>query len=165
MLIRKANPSDALRIAKIYNQYLGVSTMDLVPYTIESVTQTMQQQNDREQYLILELNEAVIGWGQIKKYSDRKGYQYACETAVYIDQKHLSKGLGTQLKKSVIELCKDLDYKHLVAKIQADNDVSIHYNEQLGYEMVGIQKRIGFVNGVWKDVAIMQLLLDESTQP
>ena len=97
---------------------------------------------------------------QIKKYSERKGYQFACETAVYLDQDQLSKGLGTKLKKSVIQYCKDLGYKHLVAKIQADNEVSVHYNERLGYEIVGTQKRIGFANGKWKDVVIMQLLLD-----
>ena len=98
--IRKAILSDAAVIANIYNQYLGVSTMDLIPYTQESVEQTMNNQNDREVYLMLDVDDKSIGWGQIKKYSDRKGYQFACETAIYMDKDHLSKGYGSRFKKS-----------------------------------------------------------------
>ena len=39
------------------------------------------------------------------------------------------------------------------------NQISIAYNLKLGYTMVGIQKEIGYVNGKYCDVAIMQLLL------
>ena len=158
--IRKAKLDDATAIANIYNQYLGVATMDLIPYTKESVEQTIGDQNERECFLVAFLDSSCIGWGQIKKYSDRKGYHYACETAVYLHEDFLGKGYGSTLKKAIIETCRQLDYKHLVAKIQADNEVSIHYNRRLGYDIVGTQKRIGHVDGNWKDVVIMQLLID-----
>ena len=158
MNIREATLNDAARIAEIYNTYLGISTMDLVPYTNESVSFTLSNQANKEKFFVLEDNSQVIGWGQIKKYSDREGYKFACETAVYLDEDYLGKGHGTTLKQHVIHACKELGYKHLVAKIQADNTVSIHYNEKLGYRIVGKQNRIGFVNGKWKDVIIMELL-------
>ena len=134
--------------------------MDLEPYTLESVQVVMTAQSNREKFYILEKEKVILGWAQIKKYSDREGYKYACETAVYLDKQQLRKGYGTYLKKFIIDQCRKFDYNHLVAKIQADNDISILYNEKLGYTIVGKQKKIGFVNGVWKDVVIMQLILD-----
>ena len=42
----------------------------------------------------------------------------------------------------------------------ARNKVSIHYNQKLGYELVGIQKQIGFTDGEWVDVAILHLVFE-----
>jgi len=63
------------------------------------------------------------------------------------------------MKKWIIEKCKELGYHHLVAKIFASNKASIEYNRKLGYEIVGTQNKIGFVDGEWQDVTIMQLLI------
>ncbi len=38
---------------------------------------------------------------------------------------------------------------------------SIEYNLRFGYEVVGIQREIGFKNGHWQDVAVLQLVLDD----
>lgn len=54
--------------------------------------------------------------------------------------------------------CRELNYHHLVAKIFAVNETSIKYNERLGYTIVGQQKEIGWKDGQWTDVVIMQYL-------
>ena len=61
----------------------------------------------------------------------------------------------------MIERCRAYGYHHLVAKILADNTRSIEYNLRFGYERVGVQREIGFKNGHWQDVAILQLVLDD----
>ena len=63
------------------------------------------------------------------------------------------------MKKWIIAKCKELGYHHLVAKIFATNKASIAYNQKLGYEIVGTQREIGYVDGRWQDVTIMQLLI------
>ena len=59
-----------------------------------------------------------------------------------------------------MQVCKDLNYRHLVAKILGDNQSSIAYNQRLGYTIVGTQKEVGFRDGKWQDVVIMQYLID-----
>ena len=121
----------------------------------------MQKFHDRERLYVLRDDEnVVIGWGIIKRYSDRDGYRFACETAVYLTQPELGKGYGTLMKLFLIDRCKEMDYHHLVAKIFATNTASIEYNRKLGYEIVGRQKEIGFKNGTWMDIVIMGLTLD-----
>ena len=63
------------------------------------------------------------------------------------------------MKKWIIKKCRELGYHHLVAKIFSSNIASIEYNKKLGYELVGKQNEIGFVDGVWQDVTILQLLI------
>jgi phosphinothricin acetyltransferase len=47
-----------------------------------------------------------------------------------------------------------------VAKLWADNERSRALHRACGYELVGVQREIGRVEGAWRDVAIMQKILD-----
>ncbi len=54
------------------------------------------------------------------------------------------------------EHCRDCGIHHAVAKVIADNSRSMAFHQRFGYELVGIQKAIGHMNGKWTDVAILQ---------
>ena len=110
----------------------------------------------REKLFIAEVSNKVIGWAIIKKYSDRIGYARSCETSVYLTKSETGKGYGPKIKNKLIKECKQLGYTHLVAKIMSVNKTSINYNLKLGYEIVGEQKNIGFINGKYHNVTIMQ---------
>ena len=159
--IRIAQVADHSKIASIYNEYiaLGNATMEEVLHTESDITAWTKKFHDRERLYVMVDKEAVIGWGIIKRYSDRKGYRYACETAIYLTSTERGKGYGTMLKKFLIEDCKSMEYRHLVAKIFAINEASINYNLKLGYTIVGRQNQIGFRNEKWQDIVIMQYLI------
>lgn len=160
--ISEAEPADYLDIAMIYNEFisLGTSTMDDSLKTKGDIAVWVEKFNDREKLYVLKENNGIIGWGIIKRYSEREGYRFACETAVYLTETKLGKGFGTMMKKHLFEVCKKLAYRHLVAKIFASNKASIIYNEKLGYTIVGTQKQIGFKNNEWQDIVIMQYIID-----
>ena len=162
LIIREAEKSDTTAIADIYNEHIavGMSTMDRALKSALDIQSWLNDFNERELILVLEQTGMIIGWGIIKRYSDREGYKFACETGVYLKSDQLGKGYGTYIKKEIIERCRQFSYHHLVAKIFSGNQGSIIYNQKLGYEVVGTQKQIGHVNGEWMDVTIMQLLLD-----
>jgi len=155
-----ALPADYSTIANIYNEYIlkGGATMDEVIKTEKDIAGWVEKFNDRERLFVLKKQTQIIGWGIIKKYSDRSGYRTTCETAIYLTASELGKGYGTFLKKEVMRVCKGLGYRHLVAKILGGNEASIVYNQKLGYTIVGRQKEVGFRDGRWYDVVIMQYL-------
>ncbi len=149
-------------VADIYNEYilLGNVTMEESLYDYDRVKKWVEGFDESEKILVLKNAQGrVIGWGVVKKYSEREGYKTACETSVYLTQQECGKGYGTMLKKHLIEECKKVGYHHIVAKIFASNTSSIEYNLKLGYEMVGRQKEIGYKNGHWQDVVILQYLI------
>lgn len=157
-----SSPADHAAIAGIYNEYirLGNATMDDTLKVAADIAGWVNKFHDRERLFVMKRGDVVIGWGIIKRYSEREGYRFACETAVYLTQSELGKGLGTQMKRHLIAVCRELEYKHLVAKIFAENTASIVYNERLGYSVVGRQNKIGFKNGRWQDIVIMQYLIE-----
>ncbi|MDH3637418.1 MAG: GNAT family N-acetyltransferase, partial [Gammaproteobacteria bacterium] len=73
----------------------------------------------REAILVAAARKRVIAWGIVKQYSDRPGYQYACETSVYVANAHQGRGYGSTLLTAVVARAQALGYRHLVAKIQA----------------------------------------------
>ena len=159
--IRTATLNDCEVIASINNEHIlkGESSMETELKTKADFVKLMKSFNERELIQCLEVNNEVIGWGIIKRYSDRPGYSAACETTIYLRSEQIRKGYGSKMKLSLIEKCKELGYHHLVAKIFATNKASIAYNQKLGYEIVGTQREIGNINGKWLDVTIMQLIL------
>ncbi len=158
---RTATHGDAAPLAEIYNQYLGKATQDTTFREAGFFIEMMDNLGDKETMLVVEKEKTVVGYGILKKYSWKEGYRYAGEISLFLDGKNLGGGIGKKLMHQLIGQAKNMEYKHLVARIMAINDGSIQFHKKLGYEMVGIQKRIGFSNGGWQDVAIMQLLLHE----
>lgn len=161
--IRTATADDAAVIADIYNEsvHAGDASMDDELKDAGCYLNLMASFDKRETILILENTDTILGWGIIKKYSDRTGYRFCCETAVYLRRNLVRNGYGTKIKLALIERCRQMGYHHLLARIFASNESSIKYNQKLGYQIVGRQQEIGYKNGRWQDVVIMQLVLAE----
>ncbi len=161
--IREATAVDAPTLAAIYNASIaaGDSTMDEEEKSATDFRRQMARFGEREALLVMEQEGKVIGWGIIKRYSDRAGYRFACETSIYFRRDLTGKGYGSQLQAALMERCRHLGYHHVLARIMAVNRGSIRFHERFGYEVVGVQREIGFKQGRWHDVVIMQCLLGQ----
>ena len=160
--VREAKMEDAHAICSIYNQHLGEATLDIQPLSPDYYTQFLSTKSELEKLYILCSKDQIIAFSQIKKYSPKKGYQFTCETSTFFEKAYIGRGFGSKLKQFIIEECGKLGYQHIVARIMAANKVSIDYNLKLGYEIVGVQKKVGFVDGQWHDVVMMQYLFDQN---
>ena len=161
--IRSATEADAGAIADIYNESIRAvdSTMVDQPIAGEEILGQMRAFSKKEGYYVMEQGAYMVGWGVIKRFGKGPAYEYTGETSVFLRRSETGKGYGTKLKSYVVEQCKALGYHHLTARVWASNTVSIEYNKQFGYEVVGIQKEIGFMGGEWKDVALLQLVFNK----
>lgn len=160
--VRPAIGADAAAIARIYSESIRArdSTMDTEPVTAAETGIWLERLTSRETLLVVENEGAVRGWGIVKKYSDRTGYREACETSVYLERKWTRRGLGSLVQRHLMDFCRSAGYHHLVAKVWADNEGSAEMHRRFGYELVGVQREIGLVDGKRRDVAIFQCLLD-----
>lgn len=165
--LRDARPADAAAIAAIYNETVDVgdASMDEVHRDESAVRERLASLGEREACLVLEELRpdgvgAVVGWGAIESYSPRGGYRFAAETAVYLRRDRTRRGLGSRIKLALIERARELGLHHLVAKVLSANAASLEYNRRLGYEVVGVQREIGWRGGRFHDVTILQLVLE-----
>ncbi|HEX7070494.1 MAG TPA: GNAT family N-acetyltransferase [Rhodothermales bacterium] len=166
-IIRPCTESDVSAVASILNESIAArdSTLMLEPVSDATVLGWMAHFNDRERLFVLEEAGVVVGWGIIRRYSDREGYRLTCETSIFLRRSERGRGLGSFLQRALMDRCRELGYHHLVAKIFADNQTSIRLHQRFGYRMVGVQKEIGIVDGRWQDVAILQYVFDENDSP
>ena len=135
--------------------------MDRRFYSAGEMQQLTEKFDDRETILIAEQDKRVLGWGIIKRYSDRIGYRVACETSIYFSLTETGKGHGSILQAALLKQVVNFGYHHVVAKILAANPKSVQFHQRFGFEIVGTQKEIGYYQGRWHDMVIMQLVLPQ----
>ncbi|MFK8114205.1 MAG: N-acetyltransferase family protein [Rubripirellula sp.] len=155
--VREAAVTDADAIARIYNTQVdaGGSTFDTQHWNRAAVCDLLDF-GEPDGWFVAEENGGVVGWASVRRYSLRIGYRFTCETAIYLSPIAFGKGIADELQQRVESHCCDHKMHHAVAKIIADNERSIAFHRRFGYELVGIQKEIGYMNGSWSDVAILQ---------
>ncbi len=164
--VRRARADDCAAIAGIYNQAIASRrcTMDTELVTAGGALDQLHGLRLREALLVATPEKGtgapVRGWGVVKRYSNRPGYHLTCETSVYVHEAERGQGYGAALQRELLRHATAFGYRHLVAKILAVNTESIAFHQRHGFEEVGVQRRIGLIDGVWHDVAILQYLID-----
>ncbi len=86
--IQLAQPKHYAAIAEIYNESIRTNkaTMYSQLFTDSDIANWVNNYDDRERLLVYLKEEAVIGWGNIKRYSEREGYRFAGITSVFFTE-------------------------------------------------------------------------------
>ena len=157
LVVRDATLADAGFIADVYNHYVrhGGATMDTVERSVGEQQLRLASMGSREAALIAELDGVSVGFTTIRNYSDRGGYAPACETSTYLHVDARGRGVGTALKRTAIARARNMGYHHMSARVMSTNLASIALNQKLGYEIVGVQRQVGFRDGRWIDITLM----------
>ena len=159
--IRAARLDDCAAMARIYAEAIasGISTMEDGPVSAEQMRERVQKLSAREAALVVEHAGECGGFGWLKAYSDRFGYRFACETSIYLAASLHGIGLADALQRELLDRARALEYRHVVAKILTVNARSLRFHARHDFELVGVQRSIGYIDGTWHDVSILQCLL------
>jgi L-amino acid N-acyltransferase YncA/glutathione synthase/RimK-type ligase-like ATP-grasp enzyme len=162
LVIRSANRCDDAAIAAILQDAIEVGgvTMEAGPVAAPQIASKREQLDRRERLLVAECRGEVVGWAEAKLYSPRKGYEKCCETSIYLRGSEEGRGIGRRLYQALLLQVKDQRFEHVVARIVAGNDRSLAFHRAAGFDVVGVQRNIGFLGGRWYDVVILQNLLN-----
>lgn len=89
----------------------------------------------------------------------KKLIQSTVEDTIYIHPLHRGKGIGKQILKFLIEKAKDTGAANIIAKVCAENYISLHLHKSFGFVEVGKLIKVGSKFGRFLDVIILQLIL------
>lgn len=153
--LREMLPSDEVRVLEIFRQGIdgGISTFETEVPTAEAWS--MGYFNDCRWVLENEKNE-VVGWCALKPVSKRECYKGVAEVSIYFDNEYQGKGLGSVLLKKLILDSEDHGFWTLQTNIFSENETSIKFHQKNGFRIVGVRKKIGKLNGEWKDIILME---------
>lgn len=160
-VIRTATLADAEAICRIYNVALTErrSTFETEPRSSEDFAGRID--DARFPLLVAEAEQDVIGWAGLASYSGRPCYVGIGECSVYVAVEARGCGVGTSLTEALADAARSNDFHKLIGKLFTDNLASIRLVERCGFASVGLHQRHGRLDGEWRDVLVVERLLDE----
>jgi phosphinothricin acetyltransferase len=101
-------------------------------------------------------NNEVLGWAALTAISDRCVFAGVAEVSVYVAENARGNGIGKKLLAELIKQSEQNNYWTLEARIFSENIPSIKIHQDNGFRIIGKRERIGKLNGVWRDVILLE---------
>ncbi len=152
--IRDMTPEDWPQVAAIYAE--GIATGNSTFETEVPPYDAWAAKHLPDFSLVACDGPAVVGWAALGPYSGRSVYAGVAETSVYVGREHRGRGAGTALLKAIIEQSERRGIWTLQAGIFPENVASVTMCKRHGFREVGVRRRLGRLNGVWRDVLLLE---------
>lgn len=157
---RQATPADVPRITEIYNQGIAdrVATFETEPRTEETVRGWFVSSYP---IIVVEDESGVIAWAGTSAYRPRTCYAGIAEFSVYVDRAARGRGAGRVAMGALVTAARDAGLDKLVSRVFVENTASRRLMRSLGFREVGVYRRHARLDGVWRDVVIVERLLQD----
>lgn len=164
MHARVATVRDASAIAAIYNQGIEdrVATFETNPRTAVMVEAWFDGQHP---IVVVDHGDEVIAYASSSSYRPRACYAGIVEFSVYVRRDCRGKGAGRLALIRLIKECERARFWKLVSRVFVENAASRALLTSLGFREVGVYEKHGQLDGVWRDVVIVEYLLLEDRTP
>ncbi len=98
----------------------------------------------------------LLGWAALTPVSGRCVYAGVGDLSVYVAASARGRGVGRALLMALIEASERSGIWTLQAGVFPENKASLELHRRCGFREVGRRERIGRMNGVWRDVILME---------
>ena len=166
-VVRDAAVEDAAACAAIYRPYVTdtVITFEYEPPTPEDMARRIAVAREKHAWVVLEEDGRVVGYAYSAPVKDRAAYRWACEVSVYLELGRRRGGAGRALYEALFERLTARGYRRLIAGMTLPNPASEGLHRAMGFEPIGVQRRIGWKNGDWHDVGWVQRSIGDDGPP
>lgn len=161
--IRRARREDCAAIAAIYNEGIAErrSTFETEPRTAADLEHWLR--SPYGPVLLAERHGAPVGWARLSPYSSRRCYAGVAEASIYVRASERRRGVGTALAMTLKDAAEQAGRHKVVGRLFADNEASRRLVARCGFRDVGLHLRHGRLDGRWRDVTVVELLLGEAS--
>jgi phosphinothricin acetyltransferase len=156
--IRPATLDDAEAIARIYNQGMDdrVATFETRPRTASDVRRWFDGVHP---IVVLYDGGEVVAFASTSTYRPRECYAGIAEFSVYVERGMRGRGYGRAAMSALIEAVEKAGFWKLLSRVFVENTSSRHLLQSLGFREVGVYENHAQLDGVWRDVVIVEKLL------
>ncbi|MFL9919803.1 GNAT family N-acetyltransferase [Paraburkholderia fungorum] len=159
-MVRDATETDLPAIQAIYAHHVltGVASFEEIPPSVDELrTRLASVRSHGLPYMVAEIDGEVAGYCYATPYRPRAAYRNTIEDSIYIGDAYRGRGLGRVLLQALIERCETGPWRQMVAVIaDGGSGGSLSLHTQLGFELTGTLKAVGFKHGRWLDTTLMQ---------
>lgn len=169
-MIRTAAAEDAGRLLEIYSYYVENTAVSFEYDTpsVEEFRNRISAVLEKFPYLVWERDGKISGYAYASPFKERKAYERAVETTIYVDKDERGKGLGRELymelerilaQQNIINLNAYIAYPEKEDEYLTGDSVSFH--EHMGYRAAGELNKCGYKFGRWYNLVIMEKCIEE----
>lgn len=152
--------ADAAACAAVYAPYVTGTTTSFeeVPPSPQEMTARVAAASATHAWLVAESPDgAVLGYAYGTPFRARPAYRWTVEVSVYLAADAPRRtGAGRLLYERLLETLAARGYYRAVAGIALPNDASVGLHRALGFTESGVERRVGFKHGAWRDVLRVQ---------
>jgi phosphinothricin acetyltransferase len=155
---RPADAGDAAAIARIYNEGIAdrVATFETEPRTAADVARWFDGVHP---VVVVEWGGEVVAFASTSTYRPRECYAGIAEFSVYVARAARGRGAGRVAMEALLLAAERAGFWKLVSRVFPENGASLALLRTLGFREVGIYERHGRLDGVWRDVVIVERLI------
>lgn len=161
MQTRTATSDDAAVIAQIYNEGIEdrIATFETRPRSPEDIVGWF---DGRHPVVVVEDAGELLAFGSTSTYRPRECYDGIAEFSVYVARAARGRGAGRAAMVALIDAAREAGFWKLVSRVFIDNTPSRALLRSLGFRDVGVYEKHAKLDGVWRDVVIVELLIEEN---
>lgn len=158
MRARPARPEDAAAIAHVYNEGIAdrVATFET---RLRSAADICAWFDGRHPIVVVENGGAVIAFAATSTYRPRDCYAGIAEFSVYVERDERGRGAGRLAMEALLAAAAEAGYWKLVSRVFVENRASRRLLAGLGFREVGTYEKHAKLDGVWRDVVIVERLI------
>jgi len=164
MRARPATPTDAAAIARIYNEGIAdrVATFET---RLRSAEEIRAWFDGVHPMVVVEEDGEVIAFAATSTYRSRECYAGIAETSLYVARAVRRRGAGRMALSALIERAEQAGYWKLVSRVFPENAASLGLIKSMGFREVGRYEKHARLDGVWRDVIIVERLIPGNLKP
>jgi phosphinothricin acetyltransferase len=161
MRIRRATPADADAIARIYNEGIDdrIATFETAHRSASDIRDWFSGSHP---IVVVEdggVDRRVIAFAATSTYRPRECYRGIAEFSVYVAREARGQGAGRIAMTGLFDEARAAGFWKLVSRVFVENEPSRALLKSLGFREVGTYEKHARLDGVWRDVVIVERLL------
>jgi phosphinothricin acetyltransferase len=159
LVVRPGTLSDREAIARIYNDGIDdrIATFETRHRTAEDIATWF---GGRYPVVVVTHDDEVVAFAATSSYRPRECYAGIAEYSVYVARAARGQGAGRVALTGLIDAAREAGFWKLVSRIFPENTASLRLAENVGFRQVGVYERHAQLDGEWKDVVIVECLID-----
>jgi L-amino acid N-acyltransferase YncA len=164
MNARAATIADVPAITAIYNEGIAdrIATFETEPRTAGQVADWFGRH-----YPVLVVEDGtgtVLAWASTSSYRERTCYAGIAEFSVYVGREHRGKGAGRVALVALKDAAAVGGFWKLLSRVFVENEASRALCQSVGFREVGTYEKHGKLDGVWRDVVVVECLIGEAAE-
>ena len=159
MKTRPATVHDSAAIAEIFNEGIidRVATFETRTRTADEITAWF---DGIHPIVVVEADGRIVAFAATSTYRPRDCYAGIAEFSVYVKRSRRGHGAGRLAMQALVREAQAAGFWKLVSRVFVENMASRHLLRALGFREVGVYEKHARLDGLWRDVVIVERLLE-----